>query len=99
VPSVNTRAFLIPDGSSKITAQFDYALSADATLSVEQSTDGENFDPVLDINGDAVTLVLDKDLTSATINLVNLLTLSLRFAVAFTAESTGLINSITLLSN
>lgn len=96
---IYTQAFLIPDGSSKITAQFDYALSSDATLSIEQSTDGSNFDPVLDINGDAVTLVLNKDLTSATINLVNLLTLNLRFAIAFTAQSTGSINSVIILSN
>ena len=98
--NVDTPSFLVPDGSSKITAQFKYTgLSADATLSVLQSTDGSAFDPVLDMNGDAVSLVLDKNNTTATINLVNLLTMSVAFRISFASATTGSLISVTYLTD
>lgn len=97
--NINSPAWMIPDGSSKITAQFTFSgLAADATLSMQQSTDGANFDPVLDIAGEPVTLVLDKDNASATLNLVNLLTLWIRFHIDFAASGAGSINSVQYLT-
>lgn len=93
--NVNTPAFMVPDNSGKITAQFTYSgLSANATLSIQQSTDGTNFDPVLDISLAPVTLVLDKEKASATLNLVNLLTLWIRFSVDFAEAEAGSIHSV-----
>ena len=99
---VNTPAFLVPDGAARITAQFTFsALHDDANLTLQQSADGAYFDPVLDIAGDPVTLLLNKDNTSATINLVNLLTLWIRFQIDFSTEGTvaGTIHSVQYLTN
>lgn len=100
--NVNTPAFLVPDGAARITAQFTFSeLHADAILKLQQSADGANFDPVLDIVGDPVTLVFNKDNTSATINLVNLLTLWIRFQIDFLTEGTvaGTIHSVQYLTS
>ena len=97
--NVNSPAYQVPDGSIRITAQFTHSgLAADATLTLQQSTDGKNFDPVLDLAGDPVTLVLDKDNASATVNLVNLLTLWIRFQVDFAGGGDGLINAVQYLT-
>lgn len=99
---VNTPAFLVPDGAARITAQFTFsALHDDANLTLQQSADGAYFDPVLDTAGDPVTLLLNKDNTSATINLVNLLTLWIRFQIDFSTEGTvaGTIHTVQYLTN
>ena len=97
--NANSPAYMIPDGATRITAQFTYTgLALDATLSLLQSTDGKNFDPVLDLAGDPVTLVLDKDNASATVNLVNLLTLWIRFQVDFATGGDGSINAVQYLT-
>jgi hypothetical protein len=97
--NVNSPAYLVPNGSTRITAQFTYSgLSVDASLTLQQSTDGKNFDPVLDITGEPVTLILDKDNASATVNLVNLLTLWIRFQVDFAASVAGTISSVQYLT-
>jgi hypothetical protein len=94
-----TPSYLVPDGSSKITTQFTYAsLASNVTLSVEQSADGKNFDPVLDISAAPLTLVLDKLNPSATINIVNLLTMAIRFKVDFDVAETGSITSVTYIT-
>jgi len=97
--NVNSPAYLIPNGSTRITAQFIYSgLAADATLTLQQSTDGKNFDPVLDLAGEPVTLILDKDNASATVNLVNLLTLWIRFQVDFATATAGSLSSVQFLT-
>jgi len=97
--NVNLPAYIVPDGSSKITAQFTFSeLAADATLSVQQSANGTDFDPVLDISGEPVTLVLGAEKYSATLNLVNLLTLWIRFQVDFAASEAGSIQSVQYLT-
>ena len=98
--NVYSPSYLIPNGSTYITAQFNYSnLSVDASLTLQQSTDGKNFDPVLDITGEAVKIILDKDNASATINLVNLLTLWIRFQVDFGGSSIGVINTVQYLTD
>jgi len=97
--NVNATAYMVPDGSTRITAQFTFSgLTVDATLSLQQSTDGKNFDPVLDIAGEPVTLILDKDNASATVNLVNLLTLWIRFQVDFAGSGAGIIQMVQYLT-
>jgi hypothetical protein len=94
-----TPVFLVPDGSSKITVQFTYAsLAYDTTLYLEQSADGKNFDPVLDISSVPLTLVLNKLNPSATINIVNLLSMAIRFKVDFNAAETGSISAVAYLT-
>lgn len=94
-----TPVFLVPDGSSKITAQFVYTgLLVNPILSLEQSTDGKNFDPVLDLSSVPLTLSLNKNNPSATVNIVNLLTMSIRFKIDFDPTETGSITSVTYLT-
>lgn len=100
IGNVSSPSFLVPDDSSKITAQFrSTGLSADAILSVLQSADYSNFDPVFDIYGDAVALELDNDSFTATINLVNLFTMSIVFRINFSCVTTGSLTSVTYLTD
>ena len=73
----------VPDGSMNITAQIAYSgLDDDVTVSLQQSLDGSNFD-------DVTSMVLDKDDTSATLNVMNVLTTWIRFYVHVGAATTG----------
>ena len=75
----------VPDGSMNITAQFAYAgLDDNVTVSLQQSLDGSNYDNVVD-------MVLDKDDTSATLNVMNVLTTWVRFYIQVGAAKTGTI--------
>ena len=97
--NINTPAYLVPNGSTFITAQFSFSeLSVNALLTLQQSTDGKNFDPVLDISGDPVILTLNKDNASATVNLVNLLALWIRFQLDFGGSGLGQIISVQYLT-
>ena len=89
LPIADGDAFLpylqVPDGSMNITAQIAYVgLDADVTLTLQQSLDGSNFDNV-------TSLVLDKDDTSATLNVMNLLTTWVRFKITVSTAKTGTI--------
>jgi primase-polymerase (primpol)-like protein len=97
--NANLPFYMVPNGSSKITVQFKFSdLATNATLTLQQSANGSDFDPVFDSSGNPVTLLLDKDKSSATINLVNLLTLWIRFQVDFAAAETGSIDSVQYLT-
>ena len=75
----------VPDGSMNITAQFAYSgLDDNITVSLQQSLDGSNYDNVVD-------MVLDKDDTSATLNVMNVLTTWVRFYLQVGAAKTGTI--------
>jgi hypothetical protein len=75
----------VPDGSMNITAQFSYSgLDDNVTVSLQQSLDGSNYDNVVD-------MVLDKDDTSATLNVMNLLTTWVRFYLQVGEAKTGII--------
>lgn len=76
----------VPDGSMNITAQFSYSgLDDNVTVSLQQSLDGSNFDNVVD-------MVLDKDDTSATLNVMNVLTTWVRFKITVGEAKTGIIS-------
>ena len=76
----------VPDGSMNITAQFAYSgLDDNVTVSLQQSLDGSNFDNVVD-------MVLDKDDTSATLNVMNVLTTWVRFKITVGEAKTGIIS-------
>ena len=75
----------VPDGSMNLTAQFSYSgLDDNVTVSLQQSLDGSNYDNVVD-------MVLDKDDTSATLNVMNVLTTWVRFYVQVGDAKTGTI--------
>lgn len=97
---INTPSFPIHSGSTKTTFQFLYTgLQSNATLALQQSCDGSHFDPVLDVNGDPVTLSLANTSSSATLNLVNLLSQSLRFAIDFAPGETGTIDTLIMVTS
>jgi hypothetical protein len=76
----------IPDGSMNITAQFAYSgLDDNVTVSLQQSLDGSNYDNIVD-------MVLDKDDTSATLNVMNVLTTWVRFKITVGEAKTGIIS-------
>lgn len=77
----------VPDGAMNITAQILYAgLDADVTVTLQQSLDGSVFDDVIDIT-------LDKNDTSATLNLLNLLTTWIRFRITPGTATQGAISA------
>jgi len=75
----------VPDSSMNLSAQFIYCgLDADVTVTLQQSLDGSKFD-------DVTSMVLDKDDTSATLNVMNLLTTWVRFKITVSTAKTGTI--------
>ena len=79
------QAVQVPDGSMNITAQFSYSgLDVNITATLQQSLDGKNYDDVVDV-------VLDKDDTSTTLNILELLTTWLRFYVQVGSAKEGII--------
>jgi len=75
----------VPDGALNITAQLSYAgLDENVTVTLQQSLDGANFDNVVD-------MVLDKDDTSATLNVMNVLSTWIRFKLTVNDATTGTI--------
>jgi len=97
---VQTPAILVPDGATQITAQFIYALGGDGSsvVSMEQSSDGNNFDTVYDPSGSIVSITLDPADSSATLNINNLLAQWIRFSISFAAGSTGSVTSAIILT-
>lgn len=97
----HTSPILIPDGASNITCQFFFDLVAPsdqaATIQAYQSTDGVNFDPVLDGSENPLAIDLNPVNNSATINILGLLSLWLQFKISFREQTTGLIKSCNIL--
>ena len=80
------QAVQVPDGSMNITAQFAYSgLDVNVTATLQQSLDGKNYD-------DVVSLMLDKDDSSATLNVIEVLSTWVRFYVQVGTASTGVIS-------
>lgn len=94
-----TPAILVPDGATYLTVQFIYALGGDGSpiVTMEQSNDGNHFDTVSDPAGSAVSFTLDPSDSSATLNITNLLAQWIRFSISFAADSSGSIESVTVL--
>ena len=80
----------IPNGATKLTIQFVYSgLDADITLTMLQSLDGLNFDTCVNEDDAAITIVLDKDFTSMTLNVADLLTTWIQFSMDIGDATTG----------
>jgi hypothetical protein len=92
---------LIPDGAKNITCQFFFELDASsaeaATVQAYQSTDGINFDPVLDGAANPLAVTLNPENNSATINILGLLSLWLQFKISFSDQTSGIITSCNML--
>ena len=83
----------IPDGSMNITTQFAYSgLDADVTVTLQQSLDCKNFD-------DVATILLDKDNTSSTVNVLDVLTIWIRDRIVVGEAHTGNISECNLIFN
>ena len=99
--SGTSQPVMVPDGASKLTIQFFHSLSNPganaATISLEQSTDGRHFDPCTDASGNPIAISLQSDALSATINLLGLLTLWVRFRYEIHADTTGRLASCNML--
>jgi len=96
--NVVTPAIQVPNGSSKVTIQFTYSdLDAEVAISLHQSLDGGNFDLCLNENDEPVTINLDPDNTSMSLNITDLLTTWFRFSIDIQTATTGTIHKIHLL--
>ncbi|NCA77971.1 MAG: hypothetical protein EOM90_16720 [Alphaproteobacteria bacterium] len=81
----------IPNGATKLTIQFFYSsIDADVTCTLQQSLDGTNFDNI-------VSCVLDHDDTTATLNVVDVLTTWIRFEILVGSATTGVLSRLHLL--
>ena len=77
-----TPSVQIPNGSTKITVQFKYhGLWDPVVCTLYQSLDGINFDECESIDEMPVEINLDKNSSSATLNISELLTTWIRFKV------------------
>lgn len=87
----NTTNIQIPNGAKTLTIQFFYHdLNADVTCTMQQSLDGSNFD-------DVVPCVLDHNATTATLNVVDVLTTWIRFSISVNSATTGILDRLQLL--
>ena len=85
----------IPNGATKLTIQFVYSgLDADITLTMLQSLDGLNFDTCVNEDDAAITIVLDKDFTSMTLNVADLLTTWIQFSMDIGDATTGTLDKL-----
>jgi len=93
-----TNPVQIPNGSTNITVQAVYSgLDADVTLTLQQSLDGANFDTCVNENDEPVSVTLDKDFTSMTVNISDLLTSWIKFSLDVGDATTGLLDKIYIL--
>jgi len=85
----------IPNGATKLTIQFIYSgLDADITLTMLQSLDGANFDTCVNEDDAPITITLDKDFTSMTLNVADLLTTWIQFSMDVGEATTGVLEKL-----
>ena len=93
-----TPAIQVPNGATKVTVQFTYSgLDADVVLSMHQSLDGGTFDACLNENDEPVSITLDHQFTSMTLNIIGLLTTWLRFTLQVQDATSGFIEKLNVL--
>ncbi len=92
---------MVPDGASKTAMQFLYSLSnpdnIPATVKLMQSIDGVNFDPITDVAGNQLSIELCAGNASATLSVLGILTLWIRFDFEFHTNTTGIIYACNIL--
>ena len=80
----------IPNGATKLTIQFVYSgLDDDIILTMLQSLDESNFDTCVNEDDAAITITLDKDFASMTLNVADLLTTWVQFSMDVGEATTG----------
>ena len=85
----------IPNGSTKLTIQFVYSgLDDDIILTMLQSLDGSNFDTCVNEDDAAITITLDKDFASMTLNVADLLTTWIQFSMSVGDATTGTLDKL-----
>jgi len=85
----------IPNGATKLTIQFIYSgLDADITLTMLQSLDGANFDTCVNEDDAPITITLDKDFASMTLNVADLLTTWVQFSMDIDEATTGALDKL-----
>ena len=104
VESTNSAPFLLPpcrDFSLQIFSALTSSTPDHTIIALEQSNDGVNFDPVVDLSGNNVQIEIYDDIRTATLNVSNLCTLWLRLAITtpIGAGEAGSISYLILTSN
>jgi hypothetical protein len=95
-----TNPVQVPNGSTNLTVQIVYSgLDADVSLTLLQSLDGGNFDTCVNENDEPLTFILDKDFSSMTINISDLLTSWIKFSLNVGDATAGLLEKIYILMN
>ena len=93
--NASTPYIQIPNGATKLTIQFVYSgLDADIVLSMNQSLDGFNFDACVNEDDAPITITLDKDFTSMTLNVADLLTTWIHFSMDVGEAKTGTLDKM-----
>ncbi|MEI6884303.1 MAG: hypothetical protein WCO02_07440 [Bacteroidota bacterium] len=88
--NASTPYIQIPNGATKLTIQFVYSsLDDDIVMSMNQSLDGFNFDACVNEDDAPITITLDKDFTSMTLNVSDLLTTWIQFSMDVGEAKTG----------
>ena len=88
--NASTPYIQIPNGATKLTIQFVYSsLDDDIVMSMNQSLDGFNFDACVNEDDAPITITLDKDFTSMTLNVADLLTTWIQFSMDVGEAKTG----------
>lgn len=102
VISTNSAPFLLPPCKNFSLQIFSVLDVGDNTvITLEQSNDGVNFDPVVDLSGNNVQIEIDHYTPTATLNVSNLCTVWLRLLVTppLGEGETGSISYLILTSN
>ena len=93
--NATTPSIQIPNGATKLTTQFVYSgLDEDITLTMLQSLDGSNFDICTNEDDAPISITLDKDFASMTMNIADLLTTWIQFSMNVGQAKTGTLDKL-----
>jgi hypothetical protein len=93
-----TSAIQIPNGATKLTIQFNYSgLDASVSMSLLQSIDGVNFDTCVNDNDEPVSITLDPNFASMSLNITDLLSAWIKFSLDIGEATTGTIDKLFIL--
>jgi len=96
---VTTDAIECPENKSmSLQIVYDLDSSTNTVATLLQTNDGENFNEVVDSSGEAVTVELDPDTTSATINIAGLICGEIAILFDVPADETGSIDELIIAS-
>ena len=88
----------VPNGATRFTIQFNYAdLDDFVDMTLLQSIDGLNYDTCFNDNDEPVTITLDPNFDSMTLNITDLLAAWIKFSLYVGDASTGSIDKLFIL--